>query len=168
MDARQLQYVLEELNFSAALPPPVLEQLAAAATVRRVPAGTVVFREGSENHDLYLVRSGRVGLEMRVPGRGSVCILTLGPGEMVGWSALLDRHSRMTAGAVALEETELVVAEAGKLRELCEASHDFGYHLMRQMAGALSARLVATRLQLLDLFADVPPVIPAARSEREG
>lgn len=98
---------------------------------------------------------------MNVPGRGAVRILTLGPGEMAGWSALLDQ-GKMTASAVAVQDSEVIVAAADKLRQLCETNHDFGYHLMRQMAAALSERLVATRLQLLDLFADAPPAPPRA------
>lgn len=167
MDAKQLQYVLEELRFSAQMPRDVLDQLAAASTIAQVRAGAVVFREGTKNDNLYLVRSGRVGLEMNVPGRGTVRILTVGPGEMVGWSALLD-NGKMTASAVAVEDIEVVVAPADKLRELCDSNRDFGFHLMRQMADALSKRLVATRLQLLDLFADAPATIPASGSEGQA
>jgi CRP-like cAMP-binding protein len=159
MDATQLKFILEEMHFSADLPPEVVEKLAAESAIQRVSAGAVVFREGGKNDNLYLVHTGRVALEMNFPGRGAVRILTLGPGEMVGWSSLLD-HGKMTAGAVAVEDTELVVAPAIKLRELSETNRDFGFHLMRQMAGALAKRLVATRLQLLDLFADAPPTVP--------
>lgn len=167
MDTSQLKYILEELHFSAGMPREVLEQLAGESTVQQVPAGTVVFREGSPNQNLYLIRNGRLALEMNVPGRGPVPILTLGPGEMVGWSALLNQ-GKMTASALAVQETEVVVAAAQQLHQLCEANHDFGYHLMRQMADALSQRLVATRLQLLDLFADAASVNSDPESRGNG
>lgn len=167
MDTSQLAYVLEELRFSADMPREVLEQLAAESTTRKMSAGEVVFREGSNNDNLYLVRSGRLALEMNVPGRGLVRILTLGPGEMVGWSSLLSQ-GKMTANAVVVEDTEVVVAPTDKLRELSETNRDFGFHLMRQMADALSKRLVATRLQLLDLFADSPAAVPASRQKGEA
>jgi CRP-like cAMP-binding protein len=167
MEATQLKSILEEMRFSANLPPGVVEQLAAESAIQRVSAGAVVFREGSKNDNLYLVHIGRVALEMNFPGRGAVRILTLGPGEMVGWSSLLD-HGKMTARAVAVEDTELVVAPAIKLNELSATNRDFGFHLMRQMAGALAKRLVATRLQLLDLFADTPPTIPGCTSDGNG
>ncbi|MEX0818032.1 MAG: cyclic nucleotide-binding domain-containing protein [Pirellulaceae bacterium] len=153
MDTSQLKYILEELHFSAGLPAEVLGQLATESTFQQARAGVVLFREGAPNRNLYLISSGRLALEMNVPGRGAVRILTLGPGEMAGWSALLDQ-GKMTASAVAVQDSEVIVAAADKLRHLCETNHDFGYHLMRQMAEALSERLVATRLQLLDLFAD--------------
>lgn len=159
MDTEKLKFVLEELHFSSVFPSHVIEQLAVPSTTQRLSAGTVLFREGDANDNLYLIRSGWLALEMNVPGRGAVRILTVGPGGMVGWSALLD-EGRMTASAIAVEDTNVIVAPADKLREVCEADHEFGFHLMRQMAGALSKRLVATRLQLLDLFADPPTEVP--------
>ena len=167
MDASQLKFILEELQFSAALPPEVLNQLAEESTFERVSAGTVIFREGNQNDNLYLVRSGRLALEMNVPGRGVVRILTVGPGEIVGWSSLLGQ-GKMTASAVAVKDTELIVAPADKLQAFCESNRDFGYHLMHRMADALSMRLLATRLQLLDLFADAPAPVPASKSEGQA
>jgi len=164
MEAQQLKYILEGLQFSAAMPADVLEKLAAESTTQSLKPGEVLFREGSENKNLYFMRSGRLALEMIVPGRGAVRILTTGPGDMVGWSALLGRGT-MTASAVALEPCELVVAPADKLSRLCQSHPDFGYHLMLHMAGALSKRLVATRLQLLDLFAVEPPPISPAQPQ---
>ena len=159
MDEGQLRFILEELQFSSVFPNEVLRQLAETAEVRSVAAGVPVFREGTTHDYLYLVHTGCVALEMCVPGRGTVRLLTVGPGEMVGWSALLHQN-HMTASAVAVETSQLVVAPADKLRALCETSPEFGMHLMRRMAEALSRRLTATRLQLLDLFANAPTEIP--------
>ena len=165
MDVEHLKYILQELEFSAALPADVLAQLAGMVDLQSVKAATVLFREGSENRYLYLLRSGRIGLDMNVPGRGPVRILTIGPGEMIGWSALVSQ-SRMTASATALEESEVIVAPSDELYRLCLANAVFGFHLMHRMALALSKRLVATRLQLLDLFVDRPP--QQAIDRREG
>lgn len=160
-----MRFILEELHFSADLPSEVLDFLAAESTVRKVAAGALVFREGTQDGEFYLIRTGRLALEMNVPGRGAVRILTLGPGEMVGWSALL-REGKMTASVIAVDDAEVVVTPADRLRELSEANHDFGFFLMRRMANDLSRRLVATRLQLLDLFADSTP--PIATGVLEG
>lgn len=166
MEASQLRFVLQELNFSADLPPEVLDQLAEESTIRTLAAGTIVFREGAENNDLYLVLRGRIALEMNVPGQGAVRILTIGPGDMAGWSSIVDQ-GKTTAGAVAVDETEVVVAPADRLLQLCDVNREFGFHLMRQMATALSKRLVATRLQLLDLFSDSPSPVANRPADRQ-
>jgi CRP-like cAMP-binding protein len=100
---------------------------------------------------MFLVESGHVALDMHVPGRGPVRILTVGEGELLGWSALL-QDGPMTCAATALESTRLIAIPGAGLAALCEANQEIGYRVMRQMARALAQRLVATRLQLLDLF----------------
>ena len=86
-----------------------------------------------------------------MPTRGGVRILSVGPGDMIAWSALLG-DGRMTASAVAIEDTEVVAIPAADALALSETHPEFGYYLMQRVANALANRLVATRLQLLDLF----------------
>ena len=153
MDAQSLSTVLSELRFTAPLTADALDAVAKCSVQSDFPSGRVVFREGDENRNLYLVVAGAVALDMQVPGRGSVRILSLGPGDMLAWSALLG-GGPMTATATALEETRLISIDAGCLHSLCDSNPQVGYDVMRQMAIALSRRLLATRLQLLDLFGD--------------
>ncbi len=94
-----------------------------------------------------------VALEMSVPERGMVRVLTLGAGDMVAWLALLG-HGEMSTTAVSVEDTQAISISAPHLLEICESNPDVGYQIMRRMAQALSRRLVATRMQLLDLFSD--------------
>ncbi|MGD9722932.1 MAG: cyclic nucleotide-binding domain-containing protein [Pirellulales bacterium] len=153
--------LLEQLRFSADLPADVLARVAAIATVSTYPAGSTLFREGTLNDRLLIVTSGRVALDMRVPGRGEVRVLSLGPGDVVAWSALIG-DGCMTTSAVALDDVQLVSVGARDLLALCESDHTLGFHLMRQLGLALANRLVATRLQLLDLFAETSAKMPLA------
>lgn len=146
--------LLGEMSFAKGLPPRTLEALATMATLETVPGWGVLFREGSQCHDLFLVQSGFFALDMHVPARGHVTILTVGPGELLGWSALLGA-GLMTATATAVEESRVITLPGDQLRMLCQVDHEFGNSLMRHLAVALSQRLLATRLQLLDLFAPV-------------
>ena len=146
--------LLCELSFAKGLPSRAREALAAMAALETVSEWSVLFREGAPCQDLFLVQTGFFALDMYVPAKGHVTILTVGPGELLGWSALLGGGS-MTATATAVEESRVIALPAEKLRTLCQVDHEFGYSLMRHMAVALSQRLLATRLQLLDLFAPV-------------
>lgn len=149
--------LLRELEFVAGLSPAALAELAAISHFREWAGGAIVFREGTECEELFLVVAGEVALDMHVPSRGAVRILTVGAGEMLGWSALIG-NGRMTATATVVQPVSVIAIPGPALRSLCETNHDLGYQVMRTMAVALSRRLLATRLQLLDLFShDVRP-----------
>jgi CRP-like cAMP-binding protein len=157
MDRQALRERLSAIAFSAELPDDVVDEIIAAAAPASFPRGTVIFREGSTDRNLYLLMSGRVALEMLVPAQGPVRLLSLGPGDMLAWSALLG-EGRMTATAIAVEDTEAIAISAERLLEICQLNAQVGYELMRRMALALSKRLLATRLQLLDLFSAEAPL----------
>jgi CRP-like cAMP-binding protein len=146
---------LAALAFFQALPRSSLERVARLADEVYFAADECLFREGAVNTRLMVVVHGRVALDMRVPGRGDVRILSLGPGDLVAWSALLG-DGRMTTSAVALEATQVVALPAADVRAMCQADSELGYRLLERVAASLANRLVATRLQLLDLFADSP------------
>jgi CRP/FNR family transcriptional regulator, cyclic AMP receptor protein len=152
METKRLAKLLQGVSFSADLPDEMVRTLATISQTRVFPAGTILFEEGAPNHELYLVWSGRVALDMHIPGHGNVRLLCLGPGDMVAWSAVLE-EGEMTASAVATENTEVVALPADKLLAACERDHHLGYEVMRRMARQLARRLLATRLQLLELTA---------------
>ena len=157
---------LAEMRLFSGMSEAVLRQLADLAEPRRYGAGEMLFHEGSCHGQLFLLQQGKVQLHMRVPGHGSIPILTLGPGQLVAWSAVVGT-GEMTTSAVALEETETLAMSGNKLRELCEQDRDFGYRFMDRLAVALARRLVATRLQLLDLFASETPRISVKEEQHD-
>lgn len=167
MDGQELGKILGELSFASQLPDEALTRIGEIASLECFSAGSVLFREGAGNPNLYLIRHGRVALDMTVPGRGPVRILTLGPGDMAAWSAVVG-SGEMTTSATALENTEVVVCPGKKLLELSEANHEFGYRLMHRVAVALAHRLTATRLQLLDLFSNPEPASSVPSGESRG
>lgn len=157
-----IKTLLGRLAFTADLPEQTLDECAAVATVADFASGTTIFKEGAANPFLHVVVHGRVGLDIEVPGRGKVRVLSIESGEMLAWSALLGGGT-MTVSARALQDTQMLAIPGAKLLEICQANHEAGFQIMQRMADALARRLFATRLQLLDLFAE-PAVAGAIRS----
>ncbi len=139
-----------------ALPESLRAELEAIAIPKHWSPGAVLFQEGAEHEAIYLLLDGHVRLEMLVRDRGRVPLMTVGAGDVVGWSPLFGEHP-MTATATALEPTHALAFNGKQLRELCAANHELGYHVMGHIAMTLSERLLATRLQLLDLFREHEP-----------
>lgn len=151
MDAAALAQALSLSSFAIGLSEATVARLASLAQIKSLPTGATLFREGDSHDGFYVVRSGHVVLEMGMAGRGRTRILTVGPGELLAWSSLVG-DSRMTATAIAQDDVELLTLSGRELAAACEADHELGFQIMRRIATGLSKRLLATRLQLLDLF----------------
>lgn len=150
-DQPNLLKILSATHFAQGLPNSELQCLSRAARLVRFPAGTKLFREGAVIDDIFVVHAGHIRLSMNVPGRGEVPFLTAGPGDLAGWSGLIS-DGRMTATATTTEDTTVIALSGKRLQELCACDKHLGYVLMKRVAQVLSQRLLATRLQLLDLF----------------
>jgi CRP/FNR family cyclic AMP-dependent transcriptional regulator len=145
------EWTLTGLTFTEGLDPGQLEPITRIARPVQWNGGETVFREGDADANLYVVREGRVAIEVAVPGRGRVTILTVGPGEVFGWSSLFHPRPK-TASARTTEATRAFALDAVRLRELCDADPRLGYLLARRILAVVSERLKATRMQLLDIY----------------
>ncbi len=138
--------------FLECLSPAVREKVLSVAQSFHYTAGQTIFSMGDPSLRVFVVKSGRVGIMIHVPNKNSVTILTLGPGDLFSWSALVQPHIE-TATARALEDTEALGMSGRALMDLCEQDPLVGYDLYRTLTHVITARLRATRLQLLDVFA---------------
>lgn len=146
--------VLTKIPWFKELRPEHTERIASITSLRPIKAGETLFREGDKEDYCYIVIQGRVALDMFVPHRGKVRFYTAEPSEIFGWSSVTPTIRQRTAGAEAVIDGLVVRIEATKLRQLCEEDHDLGYAVMRRLANVVAGRLLVTRLQLLDMFAN--------------
>jgi len=146
-----LEQILAESPFLHGLQKHHLELITGCASNVRFDGGQYLFHEGEEAEKFFLIRHGRVAIEVFAPDRGALAIQTLEPGDILGWSWLVPPYQwRFDAKA-----TELVRAIAldGKcLRTKCEEDHDLGFDLLKRFAHVIEQRLEATVLQLLDVY----------------
>jgi CRP-like cAMP-binding protein len=140
---------LEDLSLLRQFSPLYRKQLAAMAEPKACQKGDCIFREGQNEHKVYVVVEGEVALEIRVPDIEVVRVHRVGPGDLLGWSPVLGRGS-MTATARALTPCRLAALDAERIRALTERDTRFGMEFFRSMSIALAERLRATRLQLPD------------------
>jgi|GEM_PF-1733542 len=86
---------------------------------RTVKAGTVIFKEGTRGDEAFMIRKGSVDIVVDFEGK-PMTIATLGPGEIFGEMALIDELPR-AAGAVAAEDTELLIVRSPPFRRRLDA-----------------------------------------------
>jgi CRP-like cAMP-binding protein len=117
----------------------------------RFDAGEVIFREGEEANKFYLIRQGKVAVEMFAPSRGPIILQTLGEGEVLGWSWLVAPY-RWRFDGRAVELTRAIALDGECLRGKCEEDHNLGYELMKRVSLVMEKLVQATRLQLADVY----------------
>jgi CRP-like cAMP-binding protein len=145
--------VLHRHPFVEEFQPEHIEKLAAMAKEVHFPRDQVLFHEGDEFHDFYLIVSGRVALEIEAPGH-TFRVQTLSAGDELGWSAILMGRGKHFQ-ARALQDVDALAFDGAALLDACREDKAFGFALMYRMLGVVSERLQATRLQVLDMYSPV-------------
>ena len=118
-----------------------------------VDQDTTIFSEGDKEENLYIVLEGRVAVELFSSVQGKIRIYTAEPLDVIGWSTLTPVIRQRTASARAVLDSRLAAVDGRELRKLCDQDYELGYIIMRRIANVIAARLMITRLQLLDLYA---------------
>ncbi len=135
----------------AGLPEDVVTRVAGCARNVSVPQGGLLMAEGDPADTFYMVRRGRVAIEVHSPGRGSIVIETVGAGGTVGWSWLVPPY-RWQFDVRAVEPVGAIAVDGACLREKAETDPAVGYLLMKRVVSVLLQRLQMTRIRLLDLY----------------
>jgi len=146
-----LEPILAEHLFLKGLEPRHLRLIVGCASNVRFVVGQYLFREGEEANQFYMIRRGKVAVEMRAAKRASIVVQTVGEGEVLGWSWLIEPY-RWHFDARAVELTRAIALDGKCLRAKSEEDHKLGYELLKRFSGIIVERLDATRLQLLDVY----------------
>lgn len=151
MQMHTLEPYLAEHPFLKGLEQKHLKIIVGCASNVRFDAGQFILREGEEANNFYIIRHGKVSLEIFTQDRGPITIQTIGEGEVLGWSWLIPPY-HWHYDARALELTRAIALDGKCLRIKCEQDHDLGYELLKRFAYIITQRLETTRLQLLDIY----------------
>jgi CRP-like cAMP-binding protein len=127
-----------------------------------VPQGLRLFDGGGRADHFWIVRSGEIALDIRLPGRRPAVIGTLGFGELVGWSWLLPTHE-WQIGAETVSPVRAWEFDAEAVRQMCRADPAMRESLTLWVGRVLAQRLHAARTTLLDLDAPTAAESPGER-----
>jgi putative peptide zinc metalloprotease protein len=100
-----------------------LEWMALQLESERLEPGRILFEEGEDGRDFYIVESGQVSVSRAVEG-GQAELSRRGPGEYFGEIALL-QHRPRTARVTAVEPTVVLKLNAGDFEDLVGGYGEF-------------------------------------------
>jgi len=133
-----------------------------ARFLKHFEQGAVLFNEGDEGEEMYIIRSGKVAIKKRV-AHGEIVVAVLEKGDFFGEMAMLE-HIPRTAGAEVTEDGDLIVIGSDVFGDMVKSNPEIGVRMLRKY----SLRLRETTKQIEELAARAegsPPVAPAAPAE---
>jgi len=148
---QNLKDVLKEHQFLAGLEEHHFDTLASVAELHSYHADEHLFRTGKPADHCFLIREGRVVIELYHPPRGAIRIDTLEANAVIGWSWLIPPY-RWSFDGRALDLTRAIALDASRLRKIFDEDKAFGYDIGKRFVELLGDRLQSTRLLILDMF----------------
>ena len=126
-----------------------LKFLCECSSTREIKKGQILFRQGENADKFYVVRNGRISIQMPAIMGPNLEIQALGKDQVLGWSWLISPY-KWSFQAMAEEDSELLMFDGTAILARCEQEPKFGYELLKKFAALMSMRLDAARQKMMD------------------
>lgn len=136
------------------LTPQQLQTLNDCASLVTYQPGDYIFERGKDANRFYLIKSGKINLEIYTQQLGAKTIQTCGPGELVGTSWLTS-PTKWKLDARAATNVEVIAFNAYRMLDKCEKDRELGFALMSRFLVSISERLDASQKQILSLVQEL-------------
>ena len=119
------------------------------SSTREIKKGQILFRQGENADKFYVVRSGRISIQMPAIMGPALEIQTLGKDQVLGWSWLISPY-KWNFQTKAEEDSELLQFDGTAILARCEQEPKFGYELLKRFTALMSVGLNAARLKMME------------------
>ena len=155
MHTETMDELLGSHPFFAGLSADAIRLVAGCASNVHFAQGEYIFSQGEAASRFYVLRHGRVAMEIHSPERGPLVIDTMDEGEVLGWSWLIPPYQYF-GDARAVTPVSATALDGACLRGKCEADAELGYQLLKRVTTVMYKRLQSARVRLLDLYGPEP------------
>ena len=94
------------------------------------PKGHVLFKEGDEGEEMYIIQTGRVAIKKKVKD-GDALLATLEKGDFFGEMAILERLPR-SATAELVEDGDVIVISGETFGDMIKANPEIAVRMLRK------------------------------------
>jgi CRP/FNR family cyclic AMP-dependent transcriptional regulator len=123
--------------------------------------GHVLFQEGDDGEDMYIIQSGRVAIKKKVK-EGDATLAVLEKGDFFGEMAILERMPRSAAAEV-VEAGDLIVINGEQFGDMIKANPEIAVRMLRKY----SIRLRETNKQIEQILASGGKAVSASPRAQE-
>jgi CRP/FNR family cyclic AMP-dependent transcriptional regulator len=144
-----VQPILRDHAFLQGLSEDQISRLAELAREVVFDENQIVLADREDSSAFYFLISGSVAIELR-GARYVVQVQALGPGQVFGWSALLDRQDTLFQ-VRAREHTTALRIEGSDLKALFRRQPDLGTELLQRTLQVVASRVRATEQRFAEM-----------------
>jgi CRP/FNR family transcriptional regulator, cyclic AMP receptor protein len=144
--------LLRKIELFQNLDPVQLAHLASIAEERKIPKNQILFKEGDESTEFYVIQKGRVRISKVVSGFGEEALAILGEGTYFGEMEIAQPEPR-AAQALAHEECILQVFKISDFHDLLSTDKELAVGILWSFVRTLSRRLKETDDKVAATFA---------------
>lgn len=130
--------IVKEIDLFRGIDPEVMEEIANICSEEKYTKDTVLFEKGEEAESLYILEQGTLNLVIK--NGGSLIYGLTEPGEVFGWSSLVE-SGVYTASGVCATDTKVVKIEREKIERVFDRHPEVGFKVLKRLAGVISQRL---------------------------
>ena len=117
----------------------MLEKLIPITDLLLFDENEFIFRQGDKSDRLFMLKEGKVLLELDVSDKITVSVSSIKSGQTFGWSAMLE-EANYTVNALCSERCEVLSIRSEKLKTLLEHDHTMGYILSQRLLAIMKKR----------------------------
>jgi CRP/FNR family transcriptional regulator, cyclic AMP receptor protein len=144
-----LNHVLRNHAFTRGLGDVQIATLASIASGVTFEENRVVLVDGERSRAFYLVLTGSVSVELRTASY-VVSVQALGPGQVFGWSALLEDHDTLFQ-VRARELTTALRLPGPDLKAACHQDTLLGAEVLQRALAVVAGRVRATEIRFAEM-----------------
>ena len=141
--------VLRDHAFTQGLTEAHIDRLAEIANRVAFEENEVVLVDGARSTSFFLLLTGSVVVELHTP-QYIMAVQAVGPGNVFGWSALLDDQDTLFQ-VRAREQTTALQIDGATLKAYCMSDPSLGAEFFHRILRVVAGRVKATELRFAEM-----------------
>lgn len=142
---------IREIYFFNDMDDSEIEALRSSIQIKEYEAGDIIFREGSSSSELYIVVSGKVGVNKMTAEGDQYKIITLEKGNVFGIMSFLDETNH-DATIIAEQKSRVIKIEKAAFDNIANSNLSIAFKILRRLAMHLTGIVRKTNREYMDLM----------------
>ena len=117
--------------------------------MREIKKGQILFLQGEHADKFYIVRSGRISIQMPAIMGPALEIQAVDEDQVLGWSWLISPY-QWNFQTKAEDDSELLQFDGAAILAQCEQDPKLGFELVKKFAALMSVGLNAARQKMMN------------------